>query len=113
SNKTPSAEERDAISAVVSHAKAVFATAQAEVSRLEEQLTMARIRRDCASRFLKDHLALLSPIRKLPDELLSEVFFRCLPDDEYVLPRVKSSPFLVCAVCHKWRDIALATPRLW
>ncbi|KAJ6490735.1 hypothetical protein C8R47DRAFT_1123400 [Mycena vitilis] len=49
----------------------------------------------------------------LPPEILAEIFMHCLPGDEFVTPDLNTAPLLLCGVCRRWRDIALATPPLW
>ncbi|KAJ6502113.1 hypothetical protein C8R45DRAFT_975429 [Mycena sanguinolenta] len=55
----------------------------------------------------------------LPNELLGEIFTYCLrqpePDPFGVLPDMgpNDPPLVLCAVCRRWRDIALTTPALW
>ncbi|KAJ7641162.1 hypothetical protein FB45DRAFT_1053744 [Roridomyces roridus] len=54
------------------------------------------------------------PVLTLPNEITSEIFVLVLPPYPY---RSKltglSSPTSLTHICGKWRDIALATPRLW
>ncbi|KAF7326706.1 F-box domain-containing protein [Mycena sanguinolenta] len=54
------------------------------------------------------------PISKLPTEIMSEIFLHFLPAyPECPEHSWQSSPLLLCAICRKWRAIAIATPRLW
>ncbi|KAK7463389.1 hypothetical protein VKT23_006744 [Stygiomarasmius scandens] len=55
----------------------------------------------------------LSPIRRLPLELLSAIFHHCLPDLEFISPRSSDAPMLLTHVCHGWRNLALSIPSLW
>ncbi|KAF7354744.1 hypothetical protein MSAN_01388500 [Mycena sanguinolenta] len=66
--------------------------------------------------------ALKYPVLKLPSEVTAEIFVFCLPpirlskyeDSCHVVPHsVADAPLLFLRVCRAWRDIALATPRLW
>ncbi|CAA7260541.1 unnamed protein product [Cyclocybe aegerita] len=50
---------------------------------------------------------------KIPTELWAEIFFFCLPADDFILPRSGDAPLLLCQICKTWREIALNTPRLW
>ncbi|KAJ7749495.1 hypothetical protein B0H16DRAFT_1551586 [Mycena metata] len=52
------------------------------------------------------------PVLTLPFDIISEIFIHCLPV-ENALPSSAEAPLLVAAVCREWRDVALATPRLW
>jgi hypothetical protein len=49
---------------------------------------------------------------KLPAELLSEIFLRCLPDEPEV-PKAHSPPLLLGRICRYWRAVAFSTPALW
>jgi len=53
------------------------------------------------------------PIDKLPVELLGEIFIRCLPEIYFFSPRPTLAPMLLCQICGFWRQVALATPKLW
>ncbi|KAL1682341.1 hypothetical protein EV122DRAFT_274453 [Schizophyllum commune] len=58
------------------------------------------------------HDALLAPCRKLPSELLSEIFLLALPDswDDAAAGLRRLN---VAHVCLSWRRIALSTSRIW
>ncbi|KAJ6504207.1 hypothetical protein C8R47DRAFT_1210291 [Mycena vitilis] len=50
----------------------------------------------------------------LPTEITSEIFIHFLPVYPDCPPLTgPRSPILLTHICHKWRDIALATPALW
>ncbi|KAF8149953.1 hypothetical protein B0H34DRAFT_731845 [Crassisporium funariophilum] len=57
--------------------------------------------------------SLLSPIRRLPPELLSEIFVHCLPEDTFIRPSPSQVPLLLTGVCSYWRNICVTTPDLW
>lgn len=59
------------------------------------------------------HQGLISCIRRLPSELLGEIFLRCLPPQPHIEPDTTTAPLLLLAVCRGWRKVALGTPRLW
>jgi len=70
-----------------------------------------------AERILSYEL-ILSPLRQLPDEILSEVFLTVhasqMPDyDEAKNTRIVDSPIILSHVSSQWRRVALTTPRLW
>ncbi|KAF8351016.1 hypothetical protein F5887DRAFT_190461 [Amanita rubescens] len=61
----------------------------------------------------------LSPIDRLPREVLAEIFVQCLPEIE-LWPKIEGvstcqdiAPLLLCSVCPPWRALAHSTPRLW
>ncbi|KAL1740718.1 hypothetical protein HDZ31DRAFT_67661 [Schizophyllum fasciatum] len=56
--------------------------------------------------------ALLAPIRRLPTEILSEIFLLAVPDDWFTVPSgAMTLPY--ASVCHAWRIVSLTTPQLW
>ena len=55
---------------------------------------------------------LLSPIRRVPVEILQSIFLACLPKG-FVEADPEGAPLLLCQICKYWRDVALAFPRLW
>nr|GAT48716.1 predicted protein [Mycena chlorophos] len=70
--------------------------------------------RDATHETLEAHRALLSPIRRLPPEVLGEIFIQCLPKDPpFVQARVDRCPLLLLQVCSNWRETSLCTPALW
>ncbi|KAJ7933318.1 hypothetical protein B0H13DRAFT_2306997 [Mycena leptocephala] len=74
-------------------------------------------RREHALRSIAAWKVVLSPVRRLPCEVLSEIFVFC------VVPALRSRstsaddprepPILMSHVCALWRNVALNTPRLW
>ncbi|KAJ6573096.1 hypothetical protein DFH09DRAFT_1459522 [Mycena vulgaris] len=59
------------------------------------------------------HLALVSPVRKLPDDIVQTIFEATLPSTRHPAISSDESPLLLCQIGRSWRAIALATPRLW
>ncbi|KAJ7057548.1 hypothetical protein C8F01DRAFT_1060548, partial [Mycena amicta] len=49
---------------------------------------------------------------KIPPEMISEIFIRCLPVYPSP-PSAETAPLLLLQICTLWRDIALDTPDLW
>ena len=62
---------------------------------------------------MKLHQSLLSCIRRIPQEILSDIFVRCLPLETYIEPDAKTAPLVLMGVCREWRRVALKTPKLW
>ncbi|KAF7348095.1 F-box domain-containing protein [Mycena sanguinolenta] len=55
--------------------------------------------------------AILDPMARLPVEISSDIFVWCLPDSPR--PHSGQAPLLFLRICHRWSDIAIATPTLW
>jgi hypothetical protein len=62
--------------------------------------------------FIFKHRALISLIRKLPIEILQEIFIACLPAHNPFMSRWEP-PILLTQICSSWRNVAHATPQLW
>jgi hypothetical protein len=91
-----------------------------ELSRLEEQIThfpdivdnLTR-ERDTLNEYIRDHRALISGARRVPRDVLEEVFVLCLPADQNAKMRTYESPVLLGRICSAWREVSLTSPRLW
>ncbi|KAJ7577501.1 hypothetical protein C8J56DRAFT_970954 [Mycena floridula] len=58
------------------------------------------------------HSALLSPIRRVPLEILGEIFAHCAPQYPDILDN-HTAPVLLSHVSHEWRSVANQIPHLW
>jgi hypothetical protein len=56
--------------------------------------------------------AIRDPVARLPLEISSEIFVRCLPPFRPT-PGARSLPMLLLNICSAWTHIALSTPALW
>ncbi|KAF9036793.1 hypothetical protein BJ165DRAFT_607688 [Panaeolus papilionaceus] len=78
-------------------------------------LTLDALKRRCED--LEDGIAtyepILSPMRRLPDDMLEEIFYHCLPAHRNPIPLTTECPLVLTMVCRKWRAVSLAAPRLW
>ncbi|KAF8343315.1 hypothetical protein F5887DRAFT_1103970 [Amanita rubescens] len=57
----------------------------------------------------------VSPINRLPREILAEIFCNCVPKMMSKTARMSASnaPLLLCRICSSWRQLALATREMW
>lgn len=54
----------------------------------------------------------VSRLWRLPTEVLSQIFHRCLPESN--CPSELEAPGMsLTAVCRRWREVAVDTPSLW
>ncbi|KAJ7758384.1 hypothetical protein B0H16DRAFT_1416340 [Mycena metata] len=62
------------------------------------------------------HAAILSPLRRMPSEILCEFFSSTLLPDWQLLDRgridLQDSPWSLSHTCSRWREIALGLPSL-
>ncbi|KAK0466602.1 hypothetical protein IW261DRAFT_1407294, partial [Armillaria novae-zelandiae] len=58
---------------------------------------------------------ILSPCRRLPNELLADIFIRCLLVHGQLDSPLEPGAFhwTLSHVCRKWREVAIGTPEIW
>ncbi|KAJ7488846.1 hypothetical protein FB451DRAFT_1125082, partial [Mycena latifolia] len=86
-----------------------------------EELSLAIARQKAILRDLEkaksdvqsDLNSILDPMAKLPVEISSDIFMRCLSDDPIPTPDSTAAPLLFLNVCRSWNTIAISTPSLW
>ncbi|KAJ7038786.1 hypothetical protein C8F04DRAFT_348604 [Mycena alexandri] len=101
-----------------------------EIARVQKKLDQLVVDRASFQTRHSDYTSLLAPIRRLPSEILVEIFGLCwdsfTPDLSDVdkegaplilrgeLARLAHAPLLTLSqVCVRWHNIALGTPALW
>ncbi|KAJ7253507.1 hypothetical protein C8J57DRAFT_1348288 [Mycena rebaudengoi] len=82
----------------------------AEMQALVDGLTA---KRDKLNKLIDAHLALVSPARRLPDDIVGAIFLACLPPNWNPIISSHVAPLLLCQISSSWRTVALSTPCLW
>ncbi|KAJ7138087.1 hypothetical protein C8R44DRAFT_551772, partial [Mycena epipterygia] len=66
------------------------------------------------------HRGVLAPVRRLPPEILCEIFASLSPSSSYIFNSAKELDNLskfgllqISQVCAHWRRLVMGTPRLW
>jgi hypothetical protein len=57
--------------------------------------------------------ASISPLRRLPPEILGYIFFLTVPPIRYLRPNSCASPLILREICKAWKAIAESTSNLW
>ncbi|KAJ7353566.1 hypothetical protein DFH08DRAFT_857106 [Mycena albidolilacea] len=105
-NYIPSDEEIEFIRReLVSHAH--------ELARIDEHIRQLSAQRDQIQAYIEPYRALITHPRRLPPDILREIFVACLPSDRNAVMSAQEAPLVLCRICSAWRTIALLTPRLW
>lgn len=84
-----------------------------EVVRLDALIADLSAKRAKAQAYIDVHKALLSPARRLPPDVVQEIFLACLPTKRNAVMSAKETPLLLTTICRAWRALALGTPALW
>ncbi|KAJ3538220.1 hypothetical protein NMY22_g5250 [Coprinellus aureogranulatus] len=120
-NYTPSGEERIEIEEFIRSSRKEMDTLQGKELMFTLRVESLNKAKEDVQRQIKEieqqiesHKLLLSPARKVPDDIYREVFLWCLPHpSEIGEAEWHSVPLLLTQICRRWRQIAHATPLLW
>ncbi|KAK7031763.1 F-box domain-containing protein [Favolaschia claudopus] len=117
SNDPPEDFERPSIRAAISHADERIASLDEEISALQRKLKELEEERVLVADYQTKNKAILSPLRRMPAEVLTEIFSHLRPYREPVFEGRQSylahGPWLPSHVSRRWRAISLSTPSLW
>ncbi|KAF7329438.1 F-box domain-containing protein [Mycena kentingensis (nom. inval.)] len=84
-----------------------------QVDALDGEIRALIAQRDELVAYINPRVALVSPCRRLPAEILRKIFMDCLPENSTAAYEPGSAPLLLGRVCSRWRDVAHGTPELW
>ncbi|KAJ3527443.1 hypothetical protein NMY22_g9788 [Coprinellus aureogranulatus] len=90
-----------------------LSTLDSEIQQLQQALDTCRARQRKLGDAVQAHKSLLSPIRRLPEELLQQIFLLCRTAHRMPLLSQDEAPLLLTRICRDWRNLALSTPALW
>ncbi|KAG7091880.1 hypothetical protein E1B28_008281 [Marasmius oreades] len=84
---------------------------EVEINKLKAAILSLENRRDLLKNKMDRYRSLLSPIHRLPTEVLEKIFIH---DARAVLcPRVVPEVISLSMVCGRWREVICSTPSLW
>ncbi|KAJ7646554.1 hypothetical protein FB45DRAFT_1018870 [Roridomyces roridus] len=84
-----------------------------EIAELQKSLNKLTEQRVHLAAYIDAHKALISSVRRLPFDIVQEIFVACLPTHRNCVMSAKEAPILLGRICSAWRAIAYSTPRLW
>ncbi|RDB26154.1 hypothetical protein Hypma_006420 [Hypsizygus marmoreus] len=84
-----------------------------EIERLETTLSSLKAQRPRDLAKIDLYRSAIAPQRRVPPELLSEIFLKCEPGEIAVPIQPRKIPWVLGRVCSKWRRISIATLGLW
>ncbi|KAF5315988.1 hypothetical protein D9758_018111 [Tetrapyrgos nigripes] len=113
SNYAASDSDVPLVKAIITSSSDTLRRLNSKVQKLQTALRELEQKRNSVQIWIDAHRALLSPSRRLPAELLSEIFAHCLPRDRNPNCSQSEAPILLGRVCRTWRQVSLSTPYLW
>ncbi|KAF9016225.1 hypothetical protein BDZ89DRAFT_1166368 [Hymenopellis radicata] len=116
-NHPPLDVELPAFRKIVEDARAALEDVDSKIFQARQLLKNLLSARQRAESHLEEAKSVLHPMRSIPNELLLEIFSRCIPeifsDEDPDALDPKGAPWLLARVCHRWRELAVNTPQLW
>ncbi|KAF5371129.1 hypothetical protein D9758_004196 [Tetrapyrgos nigripes] len=116
STYVPSDVEASQIQSVIQSAEHTLKRYDAEIIALTDLETLATLEKQRADlqNDLRRHHAMVSAIRKLPFEILGEIFSWCCAQGLIIGENEVLTPALALSqTCSSWRTVALDTSKLW
>ncbi|THU94516.1 hypothetical protein K435DRAFT_668298, partial [Dendrothele bispora CBS 962.96] len=117
--------ETSRIKALIDQTEPDIAHYELEIARLEDILATLKAQRDKLKRYQGEYKTLLSPIRRLPVDVLLEIFSTVCsgPTGSLFMPRSRKRPrdhrvitattLVLSQTCSFWRGVVENSPRLW
>ncbi|KAJ7151802.1 hypothetical protein C8R43DRAFT_1127440 [Mycena crocata] len=112
-NYTPQDEEMADIKALLVEPSLHLASLTGEIAAMQRAINKLTTERDGLAAYVDAHRALISPVRRIPLDIIQEIFIACMPTHRNCVMSAAEAPVLLGRICSSWRSISLATPRLW
>ncbi|KAJ6580643.1 hypothetical protein B0H19DRAFT_483248 [Mycena capillaripes] len=116
-NEPPEDSDMTLIHSVLSTTGARLALLDQDISQLRDRLKQLEEDRTSLSSFHAQNNAILSPLRKVPAEVLSEIFLWTLPSTRESRQRPRflttDSPWFLTHISRRWRAVAISHSSLW
>ncbi|KAF7340700.1 ABC protein [Mycena sanguinolenta] len=116
-NEPPEDSELTFIHSVVSKTCIRLKHLDDEISKIQERLKQLEDERAALSSFRTRNKAILSPLRRMPPEVLSEIFSWTLLSVHDLVGitsfDMAESPWFLTQISSRWRAVSLSTPSLW
>jgi F-box-like len=85
----------------------------AKITLLDLEISRLQAERDDIYARVQPYKALLSPIRRLPLDIMEKIFLFCLPTQRNPAMSTLEAPLKLGRICSSWRSFAYSSPRLW
>ncbi|KAJ3511790.1 hypothetical protein NMY22_g15540 [Coprinellus aureogranulatus] len=112
-NRTLPPSELDCLNRFLRTAHVELAELDQQIHEMQQALEQRKAGQARLKTAVDAHRSLLSPMRRLPAEVLQQIFLLCRAAHRMPLLRKEEAPILLTRVCSAWRNLALDTPHLW
>ncbi|KAL0570724.1 hypothetical protein V5O48_011229, partial [Marasmius crinis-equi] len=84
-----------------------------EIVKHRAAIALLEKRKDGAVKTMANLRTFLSPIHKLPPEVLNRIFAESVDFSDRDYSKRRRMPLILTKVCRRWRDVSVAYPALW
>ncbi|RDB16881.1 hypothetical protein Hypma_002522 [Hypsizygus marmoreus] len=98
---------------LIANSQKLIMSVDSEIAQLQAMMDDLHGQRDRHVAHTQQYRTAIAPHRKLPVDLLEEIFISCAENPVHVPPEPTQFPWTVIQVCSKWRSVAHALPGLW
>ncbi|KAJ7133614.1 hypothetical protein C8R44DRAFT_611447, partial [Mycena epipterygia] len=84
-----------------------------EIDEMQAVLDQLKAKRHLLKEGIEDYRTLSSPMRRIPRDVLQEIFISCIPTKHNAVIHPREAPMLLGRVCSYWRNVAHSTPNIW
>ncbi|KAJ7140792.1 hypothetical protein C8R44DRAFT_761894 [Mycena epipterygia] len=112
-NYCPTDEEMTEIQSLIVEPGLRLQRLDDEIADLQKAIDKLAEERASLDAYVEAHKALISPVRRLPLDVIQEIFVACIPTHRNCVMSAREAPVLLGRICSSWRAISLSTPRLW
>ncbi|KAF4567239.1 hypothetical protein EYR36_010857 [Pleurotus pulmonarius] len=114
STTSPSQGQRDDARRGAERAGHSLTLLEAELQAAESYIVHVREARRKVQEHFAQYKTVLAPIRRIPSEILAEIFVATIDDARLCDPLDNDEmPWLLGRVCHSWKLVSESTPKLW
>ncbi|KAJ7602852.1 hypothetical protein DFH06DRAFT_354257 [Mycena polygramma] len=114
SNQPPLDSDFLTVQSVLFETDARLVSVDDEIARMSQQLEKLKQKRSSLSTYRAQNGSILSLLRRMPPEILGEIFMRTLPSPRRRKKiQIADSPWVLTHVCQDWKKIALSIHSLW
>lgn len=111
SNERPADLEEGHLSTTLFQAQGRLESVQTRIDSVKGLLDKLCQERTELQQVIKEHKAVLSPLRRISTEVLTEILL--LSADKVVSLDTKLGCWQLSNVCHRWRELIISLPRFW
>ncbi|KAJ6584013.1 hypothetical protein DFH09DRAFT_1144044 [Mycena vulgaris] len=112
-NYVPSETELEHLRALLVEPLDELARVDAQLEEMDVLIRELKTKRASLEAEIEAHKALMAPFRRIPNDVLGEIFVACLPTAHNAVIDQGDAPLLLGRICRHWRSVAYSTPTLW